>query len=119
VWSAADNGITLSMTGKQAPDAAMKDAAKQIRDLIAGALKGMVNLPGTWQDQAGCGATWDPACKSSSLTKGADGLYTLTVTLKAGDYEYKVALDGDWTTNYGSDGALNGPNYKLTVAADG
>jgi maltose-binding protein MalE len=119
VWSAADNGITLSMTGKQAPDAAMKDAAKQIRDLIAGALKGMVNLPGTFQDQAGCGATWDPACKSTGMTKGADGLYTLTVTLKAGDYEYKVALDGDWTTNYGSDGSLNGPNYKLTVAADG
>ena len=118
VWSAADNGITLAVTGKQTPEEAMKDAATQIRDLIAGALQGMINLPGTFQDQAGCGATWDPACKSSSLTKGDDGLYRLTVTLKAGSYEYKVALNGDWTLNYGSDGAENGPNYTLELAAD-
>jgi hypothetical protein len=38
--------------------------------------------------------------------------------LKAGSYEYKVALDGSWGVNYGSDGALNGPNYTMTLAAD-
>jgi len=118
VWSAADNGITLGVTGQQTPEAAMTDAANQIRTLIAGALAGMVNLPGTWQDQAGCGATWDPACEATGMVQGADGLYTLTVNLKAGSYEYKVALDGSWGVNYGSDGALNGPNYTLTLAAD-
>jgi maltose-binding protein MalE len=118
VWSAADNGITLAVTGEQAPDAAMKDAAEQIRTLIAGELVGMVNLPGTFQDKAGCGATWDPACKSTALVKGDDGLYKLTVQLPAGDYEYKVALDGAWTVNYGSDGAQDGPNYTLSLAAD-
>jgi maltose-binding protein MalE len=118
VWTAADNGITLAITGQQDTDAAMKDAAQQIRDLIAGALAGMVNLPGTWQDQVGCGATWDPACKATGMTKGNDGLYTLTVDLKAGSYEYKVAMDGAWTTNYGSDGKQDGPNYKLDLAAD-
>jgi maltose-binding protein MalE len=118
VWTAADNGITLGATGKQDPDAAMKDAAKQIRDLIAGALAGMVNLPGTWQDQAGCGGTWDPACQTSAMKKGDDGLYTLTVSLKAGSYEYKVAMDGAWTVNFGSDGKQDGPNYKLDLTAD-
>ena len=118
VWAAADNAITLAITGKQAPDAAMKDGADQIRTLIAGALVGMVNLPGTWQDQAGCGATWDPACAATGMVLGTDGLYTLTVPLKAGSYEYKVALDGSWGVNYGSDGSLNGPNYTLTLAAD-
>jgi hypothetical protein len=121
VWTATDNGITLAITGKQPAEAAMKDAAKQIRDLIAGALKGMVNLPGTWQDQVGCGAQWDPACPKSGMKKGDNGLYTLTVSLKAsGDkpYEYKVAMDGAWTLNYGSDGKENGPNYTLTLAAD-
>jgi maltose/maltodextrin transport system substrate-binding protein/arabinogalactan oligomer/maltooligosaccharide transport system substrate-binding protein len=118
VWSAADNGITLGVTGQQTPEDAMTDAANQIRTLIAGALAGMVNLPGTWQDQAGCGATWDPACEATGMVQGADGLYTLTVNLKAGSYEYKVALDGSWGVNYGSDGALNGPNYTMTLAAD-
>jgi len=118
VWSAADNGITLGVTGQQTAEAAMTDAANQIRTLIAGALAGMVNLPGTWQDQAGCGATWDPACAATGMKKGEDGLYTLTVNLKAGSYEYKVAMDGAWTVNYGSDGKQDGPNYTLTLAAD-
>ena len=81
---------------------------QQIRDLIVGALAGMVNLPGTFQDQAGCGAEWDPACQATAMEKGDDGLYHLTVDIPAGDYEYKVALDGAWTVNYGSDGAQMG-----------
>jgi hypothetical protein len=27
-------------------------------------------------------------------------------------------MDGDWTTNYGSDGALDGPNYALSLESD-
>jgi len=118
VWSAADNGITLAVTGEQTPEEAMAEAARQIRDLIKGALVGMVNVPGTFQDQIGCGATWDPACEASALVQGDDGLYTLTADLTAGDYEFKIALDGDWTVNYGSDGAQDGPNYTFTLDAD-
>jgi hypothetical protein len=95
----------------------MKDAATQVRSLIAGALAGMVNLPGSYQDQVGCGGQWDPACEKTAMVKGDDGLYRLTVQLPAGDYEYKVALDGAWTTNYGSDGAQYGPNYTLSLSA--
>jgi len=97
----------------------MKDAASQVRALIQGALAGMVNLPGSYQDQVGCGGQWDPACEKTGMVKGDDGLYTLTVSLKAGDYEFKVAMDGAWTVNYGSDGAQDGPNYKITLPADG
>jgi maltose-binding protein MalE len=119
VWSAADNGITLAVTGQQTPEEAMTDAANQVRDLIVGALAGMVNLPGSYQDLAGCGAQWDPACEATGMQQGDDGLYTLSVDLPAGDYEFKVALDGDWTVNYGSDGEQDGPNYALSLAADG
>ena len=118
VWSAWNNGISLALTGQLAPDASMQDAANQVRDLIRGALAGMVNLPGSYQDQAGCGAQWDPACEATGMVEGDDGLFTLTVELPAGDYEFKVALDGDWTVNYGSDGAQDGPNYALSLAAD-
>lgn len=117
VWSAWNNGITLAVTGEQPPAEAMTDAAGQVRDLILGALAGMINLPGSYQDQTGCGAQWDPACEATALTEGDDGLYTLTVDLAAGDYEYKVALDGAWTVNYGSDGAQDGPNYLLSLPA--
>jgi len=118
VWSAWDNGITLAVTGEQTPEEAMTDAATQVRDLIAGALVGMVNLPGDFQDEAGCGADWDPACEATATVQGDDGLYRLTTEIPAGDYEFKVALDGDWGVNYGSDGAQDGPNYSLSLAAD-
>ncbi|HNO30480.1 MAG TPA: hypothetical protein PKI78_01750, partial [Anaerolineales bacterium] len=76
--------------------------------------------PGSYQAQAGCSADWLPECAATAMTLGEDGKYhSGPFTIKAGDYEYKVALDGSWTTNYGSDGAQDGPNYKLTVAADG
>ena len=118
VWTAWNNGITLALTGEQEPAAAMGDASTQIRNLILGALAGMVNLPGTFQDVVGCGAEWDPACEASAMVLGDDGLYTLTAALTAGDYEYKVAMDGAWTLNYGSDGAEGGPNYTFSLAAD-
>ena len=118
VWTAWDNGITLAVTGVQTPTGAMVEAANQIRSLIAGALAGMVNLPGSYQDKVGCGGQWDPACKATGMELGDDGLYHLTVQIPAGDYEYKVAMDGAWTTNYGSDGAQDGPNYALSLAAD-
>ena len=118
VWGAWNAGITIAITGQETPEKAMTDATKQIGDLILGALVGMVNLPGSYQARAGCGADWDPACEKTAMTKGADGKYILTVQLPKGDYEYKVALDGKWDVNYGSDGALNGPNYKLSLTAD-
>jgi arabinogalactan oligomer/maltooligosaccharide transport system substrate-binding protein len=118
MWSAWDNAITLAVTGEQTPEEAMTDAAEQVRALIQGALAGMVNLPGSYQDEAGCGADWDPACEATGMTEGDDGLFTLTAEIPAGEYEFKVAMDGDWGTNYGSDGALDGPNYALSLPAD-
>lgn len=119
VWGAWNAGLTIAITGQETPEKAMTDATQQIRDLLLGALVGMVNLPGSYQDQAGCGAAWDPACDATAMTLGADGLYTITLDMPAGDWEFKVALDGSWDVNYGSDGAVNGPNYALSVAAAG
>jgi maltose-binding protein MalE len=115
MWSAWDNGITLAVTGEQTPEEAMTDAAEQVQALIQGALAGMVNLPGSYQSLAGCGADWDPACAATAMEEGEDGLFTLTAEIPAGDYEFKVALNGDWGVNYGSDGSLDGPNYTLSL----
>lgn len=118
VWTAADNGIALAVTGEQTPEQAMKDAATQVRALISGAFAGMVNLPGTFQSKVGCGADWDPACQATAMKQGDNGLFTYTAQLPAGDYEYKVAMDGAWTVSYGSDGTTGGGNYSLSLPAD-
>jgi hypothetical protein len=80
----------------------------------------MVNVPGSYQAAAGCPGDWQPECAATQMTKGDDGLWRSgPFTLPAGDYEFKVALDGSWTTNFGSDGKQDGPNYTLSLAADG
>lgn len=118
VWSAWNNGISLALSGELTPEEAMSDAANQVRDLILGALAGMINLPGSYQSLAGCGADWDPACNATALVEGDDGLFRLTTDLPAGEYEFKVALDGSWGINYGTDGEQDGPNYALNLDED-
>jgi maltose/maltodextrin transport system substrate-binding protein/arabinogalactan oligomer/maltooligosaccharide transport system substrate-binding protein len=120
VWGSWNDSVILARDAKQDPETAMQDAGTKIRGLIANPLTGMVNVPGSYQAQAGCSADWLPECDATKMTQGEDGKWTSgPFTLTAGDYEAKVALDGSWTTNYGSDGAQDGPNYTFSLAADG
>ncbi len=98
----------------------MADAGVKIRSLISGAAAGMVNVPGSYQAQAGCPGDWLPDCEATAMTKGDDGMWRSgPFALTAGDYEGKVAMDGGWDLNYGVDGVAGGDNYTFTLAADG
>ena len=120
VWTNWDSAVVLARDGKMDPEAALKDAATKIRALIANPLTGMVNVPGSYQAQAGCAADWAPDCAVTAMKKGDDGMWHAgPFNLKTGDYEVKVALDGSWTTNYGVDGKQDGDNYKFSLTADG
>jgi len=120
VWAAWKDAVSLSARdGKQDVPTAMKEGADKIRNLIANPLTGMVNVPGSYQAAAGCSGDWQPDCSVTAMTMGDDGKYhSGPFKLPAGDYEYKIALDGAWTTNYGSDGAQDGPNYTVTLDAE-
>ena len=50
-----------------------------------------VTVVGDLQDEAGCTADWQPDCAATTMTPG-DGVYSLTTTVDAGTYEYKVAV---------------------------
>ncbi|MBR5037407.1 MAG: SusF/SusE family outer membrane protein [Prevotella sp.] len=50
----------------------------------------------------------------NDMTKGEDGIYTLTIEdVAAGNYEFKVRVDHDWSVSY------PGSNYQVTVDQDG
>ena len=121
VWGNWNDAITLIIQGKQEPEAALKDAGTKIRSLISGVAAGMVNVPGSYQAKAGCPGDWQPDCEATAMKKDdADGLWKSgPFSLTAGDYEFKVAMDGAWTLNYGVDGKQDGDNYKVTLTADG
>ncbi len=118
VWTAWGGAQELIIRQTVDAETALTDAATQVRTLLATDLTGMVNVPGSYQSQAGCAADWDPACAATAMTDNGDGTYVLTVDLAAGDYEFKVALDGSWGVNYGVDGERDGGNYTLSLDAD-
>lgn len=119
VWAAAGNALTLISTGDD-PDVSMNDAVAQINDAIALSMSEamIVGVPGSYQAAVGCPGDWDPACALTLMSDNGDGTYSLTVTIPAGDYEYKVALDGGWDTNYGADGVAGGDNIALSLSEE-
>lgn len=120
VWGSWNDAVVIARDAKQDAETAMSEGAEKIRALIANPLTGMVNVPGSYQAQVGCPGDWQPECDVTKMTQGEDGLWRSgPFNLTAGDYEAKVALDGAWTTNYGSDGAQDGPNYTFSLPADG
>ena len=77
----------------------------------------MVVLPGSFQSELGCSGDWQPFCEETALVYDERSeLWASTFTIPAGDWEYKVALDGTWDVNYGVGGELGGPNLTLSLA---
>ncbi len=81
----------------------------------------IANVPGDFQDEIGCASDWAPDCLASWLQDpDGDGVYIFrTVSIPAGEYEAKVALNQSWDENYGKGGAADGPNIPFTVPEDG
>ena len=71
-------------------------------------------VPGNFNAEVGCPENWQPGCFRTWLQDiDGDGTYTYTSPgLPAGDYEFKVALDGSWDVSYG----LDGGNLTATLA---
>ncbi len=77
-----------------------------------------VVIPGTIQSKAGCAGDWQPDCDSTALAYDKeDDVWQGSFSLPAGDYEYKVALNGSWDVNYGLNAVSGGPNIPLALTA--
>lgn len=64
---------------------------------------------------------WSPT--GDKMTKGADGVWSVTIKLKPGTYQYKFVVDGKWTTDEEAasfvDDGFGGKNSVLIVKAAG
>ena len=76
----------------------------------------LVTVPGSHNSEMGCAGDWQPGCDVAKLTKRSDGIYAGTFDVPAGDYEYKVAINGSWDVNYGAGGVPNGANSTYSWA---
>jgi len=120
VWAAAGDATTLISTGADPVDT-YNNAVSQIGQAIqlVQAEERIVVVAGNLQDEAGCEGEWDPSCLETQLfDEDGDGIYQATFSLPAGEYEYKVAMNGGWDENYGANGEAGGANIILSLAED-
>ncbi|WP_417508995.1 pullulanase-type alpha-1,6-glucosidase [Microbacterium sp.] len=73
-----------------------------------------VVIAGSLDSEIGCAGDWDPACEKAKLSLRADGVWEGTFDIEAGDYEYKAAINGSWSINYGANGVADGANITIS-----
>lgn len=79
---------------------------------------GAVSMPGSHNAEIGCPGDWQPDCAEAQLSLDPQDLvWKRTVSLPAGDYAYKAAIDGSWDENYGAGGAPGGGDVPLVLDA--
>ena len=76
-----------------------------------------VTVAGSFNEELGCAGDWAPACDAAMMTQRADGTWTGAWDLPAGTHQYKIALNGDWTVNYGRNGVADGDNVQFVLDA--
>ncbi|MGE5206030.1 MAG: alpha-amylase family glycosyl hydrolase [Chlamydiota bacterium] len=78
----------------------------------------MVVVAGNLQSQLGCSNDWDPTCQATKLGYDAtDDVWQATFNVPAGNWEYKAALNGSWTENYGANATADGANIGLSLSS--
>ncbi len=78
-----------------------------------------VSIPGTINSVIGCTGDWQPDCPEAQLAFDENSqIWRGSFDIPAGDYEYKVAINGSWDENYGGRADSGGPNVLLTVPED-
>lgn len=119
VWASSDAALNLVSQGEDAAES-FNNAVSQISDAI-GLLNSderIIGLAGSFQAALGCDSDWMPSCEITFLTDEGDGIFTGTFTIPAGEYAYKIAVNGAWDENYGVDGEAGGADIVLTLEED-
>ncbi|HYO54960.1 pullulanase-type alpha-1,6-glucosidase [Archangium sp.] len=77
-----------------------------------------VTLVGSLQSELGCSADGEASCTKSDLAYDADDdVFQTSFELPAGNFTYRVAIDGGAGGTYGKGAVLDGPEISLNLAA--
>ncbi|MEO7588783.1 MAG: alpha-amylase family glycosyl hydrolase, partial [Arachnia sp.] len=106
---AALTALPLVLAGLVSPGATSPAAAAELQ----------VVATGSFQSELGCAADWDPACTLTKLveTDPGSGIYTADYAVPAGQYDFKIVLDGDWDRAFGANNAA-ADNARLDLPRD-
>jgi pullulanase-type alpha-1,6-glucosidase len=117
--SSADGALTVEVDGLRGEVLSVTGdlpAAPGPDDAPPADVPDLVVLPGNFQSELGCTGDWQPDCEATALTYDEVGdVWRGTFDIPAGRWEYKVAIDGSWTLNYGQNAVKDGPNLVLQL----
>ncbi len=119
--TAAGGNVAFSVTSETPTATFSLDTATGVLTIAAGLPEEpggdlLVTVPGSHNSEMGCAGDWAPDCTQAVLTLRPGGVYAGTFTIPAGDYEYKVAIGGSWSENYGVGGVRDGANAAYSLA---
>ncbi len=103
-----------ALTGTSAATSTEAVTAAATAPAPSGGAPTSVSFPGTIAATLG-GADWAPSDPVVQAASTGNGVWTLTVTLPPGTFEFKAALNGSWDTNFGQGGVADGDNILLTL----
>jgi len=72
-------------------------------------------LAGSVQTELGCPGDWQPECSATELFDNGT-VWTATLVIPAGNWEYKIALNDTWDESYGASGANIALNLAIATA---
>ena len=78
-----------------------------------------VTVAGSFNSEIGCSGDWNTTCPQAQLSLRADGRWSRTITLLAGTYAYKAAINGSWSESYGAEAVSGGANIALVIPSGG
>ncbi|AIU31700.1 alpha-amylase family glycosyl hydrolase [Corynebacterium ramonii] len=112
-------------------DLAVDSRALSVSATTASATVPAAVVAGNFTKDLGCTGgqegNWDPTCAAAELRDDSSGWKTAELTLKPGEYEYKIATGGSWDQSYGAlsggtresdEGIPDGKNVKFQVTQD-
>lgn len=74
-----------------------------------------VAIAGSFDQVLGCPGDWQPECAAVGLKLDTtDNIWKGSFAVPVGSWQYKAALNGGWTENYGANGVPGGNNLSLT-----
>ncbi|MHA6482469.1 pullulanase X25 domain-containing protein [Paenibacillus sp. strain BS8-2] len=74
-------------------------------------------VSGNFGTQAGIASDWTTDDEKLRMINIGNNMHILKVPLNPGHYEYKVAVNGNWSENYGVNGARGGGNITFRLDA--
>ena len=102
-YDEATHKVTVSYEGMEAEQKAF---AAEGRAIV---------VTGTVQTKAGAPKDWDPSNMTTRMKPMGHDFYSYTEKLPAGNYQYKISVNGSWAENYGLGGLPDGANIPVNV----